>query len=105
LFADLGRWSSKPKWNGSGFTRLAMELADMPGHPARAVAGRHKKALEAWLAGLLARLGARRPGELARQVQLLMEGATSLTLIHGDRAYVIAAAKAGGKLAAGSTRR
>lgn len=34
LFADLSRWSSEPKWNGSGFTRLAMELADMPGRPA-----------------------------------------------------------------------
>jgi AcrR family transcriptional regulator len=99
LFADLNRWSSKPRWNGSGFTRLAMELADMPGHPARAVAGSHKKTLEAWLAALLKRLGANRAGELARQVQLLMEGATSLTLIHGDRAYVAAAAKAARKLA------
>ena len=61
----------------------------MPGHPARAVAG-CQKTLETWLAELLKRLGANRAGEF---------GATSLTLIHGDRAYVAAAAKAARKLA------
>jgi AcrR family transcriptional regulator len=38
LFAELSRWSAKPSWTGAGFTRLAMELADLPGHPARAIA-------------------------------------------------------------------
>ena len=41
LFADLARWASRPRFTGAGFTRLVMELADLPGHPARAVARRH----------------------------------------------------------------
>ena len=38
LFSELAKWSTKPNWTGPGFTRLVMELADLPGHPARAVA-------------------------------------------------------------------
>ena len=50
LFSELAKWSTKPGWTGAGFTRLVMELADLPGHPARAVAHRHKAAMEAWWA-------------------------------------------------------
>lgn len=32
FFRELRKWSSKPRFAGSGFTRLAMELADLPGH-------------------------------------------------------------------------
>ena len=35
LFHKLMLWSQKPNWRGSGYTRLALELADLPGHPAR----------------------------------------------------------------------
>ncbi len=98
LFADIARWSAKPGWTGAGFTRLAMELADMPGHPARAVARRHKAAVEAWFAGLLGKLGVASPMERARELSLLVEGATSLILIHGDRRYAAAAAQAAKKL-------
>ena len=30
LFRDLAVWSDKPRWAGSGFTRLVVELADLP---------------------------------------------------------------------------
>jgi AcrR family transcriptional regulator len=33
LFHDLAVWADKPRWAGSGFTRLVIELADLPGHP------------------------------------------------------------------------
>jgi len=94
LFADLARWSTKPGWSGAGFTRLAMELADMPGHPARAVARHHKAMVEAWLAELLGRLGVGGPAARAREIWLLLEGANALILIHGDRSYATAAARA-----------
>jgi AcrR family transcriptional regulator len=94
LFAELARWSAKPGWTGAGFTRLAMELADLPGHPARAIAKRHKAALEGWWSDLLDRAGIPLPGERAREVALLIEGAAALVLIHGDRAYADAAARA-----------
>jgi AcrR family transcriptional regulator len=41
FFGQLSGWASAtPRWSGSGFTRLVVELADLPGHPARAIARR-----------------------------------------------------------------
>lgn len=94
MFRDLAVWADKPKWAGSGFTRLVIELADLPGHPARLIARRHKAQLEKCFAGLLARSGTDRPKELARAIWLLTEGAISLILIHGDRGYSTAASDA-----------
>jgi AcrR family transcriptional regulator len=94
FFGQLLEWASKPRWAGSGFTRLVAELADLPGHPARAIARRAKAVTEAWLAELLAQGRVPVPLERAREVMLLMEGAMSLMLIHGDRKYGEAALKA-----------
>jgi len=88
LFAEFKAWAKRPGWQGSGFTRATMELADLPGHPARAAASRHKAAVEDWLAGQFADGGIRASRELARQVMLLIEGCHSLVLIHGDVSYV-----------------
>ena len=98
LFRDLAAWSDRPRWAGSGFTRLVVELADLPGHPARAIARRHKAMLEAQLAELLARANVRSPHEIAREIWLLSEGAISLMLVHRDRSYAAAAANAARKL-------
>lgn len=94
LFRELAVWADRPRWAGSGFTRLVIELADLPGHPARLIARRHKAQLERSLAELLERAGVRQAGELARAVWLLSEGAISLILVHGDRGYSAAAADA-----------
>jgi AcrR family transcriptional regulator len=94
LFRELAVWADRPRWAGSGFTRLVIELADLPGHPARLIARRHKAILEAHLAELLARSGVERAAEIAREVWLLSEGAISLILVHGDRGYAAAAARA-----------
>jgi AcrR family transcriptional regulator len=98
LFRDLAVWSDRPRWAGSGFTRLVIELADLPGHPARLIARRHKALLEAHLAELLAQAGVARPRECAREIWLLSEGAISLILVHGDRSYAAAAAHAAKRL-------
>lgn len=92
LFSDLLRWSSGRRWTGAGFTRLVMELADLPGHPARNIARRHKAAVEARLA--LA-LGSDQAGA---ELMLLIEGAIALLLVHGDRHYAEIAAAAAKKL-------
>lgn len=95
FFAQLARWASAtPRWSGSGLTRLVMELGDLPGHPARAIARRAKATTEAWLASRLrsARVSADRAR--AREIMLLLEGAMVLTLIHGDRGYIDAATRA-----------
>jgi AcrR family transcriptional regulator len=94
MFEDLAVWSDTPRWAGSGFTRLVVELADLPGHPARAIARRHKALLESQLAELLRRAGVPQAEERAREIWLLSEGAVSLILVHGDRRYAAAAARA-----------
>jgi AcrR family transcriptional regulator len=93
-FKELMRWSSKPKFPGSGFTRLAMELADLPGHPARKIASMHKRMMEAHLAQAFADAGLLDAKTYARQVWLLSEGAIALIFIHGDKSYCSAAEEA-----------
>jgi AcrR family transcriptional regulator len=94
LFAALAHWSEAPRWSGAGMTRLVMELADLPGHPARAIASRHKAAIEDWLAQAFARRGVGAPRPAARTVKLLLEGAQAMILISGDRSYAETAAAA-----------
>ena len=94
FFTELADWAAKPKWSGGGFTRVVVELADLRGHPARAIARQHKTAVEKWLADALAAAGISSPRDRAREIMLLMEGAMVLMLIHGDRGYAKAAAGA-----------
>jgi len=98
MFRELAAWADKPRWAGSGFTRLVIELADLPGHPARRIARRHKAQLENCLAELLARSGVRQAKELARAVWLLSEGAISMILVHGDKGYSAVASMAANML-------
>ena len=102
LFLELQKWCSRPQWSGSGYTRLTMELADLPGHPARKASRQHKRALEDWLTTKLSDLGARYPEHLARETMLLIEGSLALVLIHGATDYASAAGRAARKLASGS---
>jgi len=94
LFSELARWAGRPGFVGAGFTRIVMELADLPGHPAHAVARRHKAAVEAWYAELFRNAGAAAPDTLAREVALLVEGAVTMILISRDRGYAEAALRA-----------
>lgn len=87
FFLELEQWAGRGRFAGSGFTRLAMELADLPGHPARRIASQHKRILEAKLANVLEKAGVKEPTKHARQMWLLSEGAMALMLIHGDREY------------------
>ncbi|MBX9829967.1 MAG: hypothetical protein K2Y27_33870 [Xanthobacteraceae bacterium] len=68
------------------------------GHPARAIARRHKALVEEWLAEAFAAVRVR----MARacDVMLLVEGTMALMLIHGDPACATAAAQAAKKLVA-----
>lgn len=98
LFRKLEAWASQTPWYGSGFTRLTMELADLPGHPARKAAHRHKTEIEMWLVNEIERLGHDQPKIVARQLVLLIEGCLSLVLIHQDPTYVRAASHAAKRL-------
>jgi AcrR family transcriptional regulator len=105
FFDELSVWSAKPRWAGSGFTRLVMELADLPGHPARTIAKRHKAILEGHLASLLEQAGIASAKDRAREIWLLSEGAMVLVLIHGDRGYIRTASEAARRLLTGRHKR
>jgi AcrR family transcriptional regulator len=91
FFQELRKWSSKPRFAGSGFTRLAMELADLPGHPARRISSMHKKRLEGHLVEVLANAGLPHAEKHGRQIWILSEGVIALAVIHGDGNYCAAA--------------
>jgi AcrR family transcriptional regulator len=106
FFGQLGGWASTtPRWSGSGFTRLVVELADLPGHPARIIARRAKAKTESWLAERLAAARVPNAQERAREIMLLTEGSMALTLIHGGRNYIDAAARAAKQLIGQRRRR
>jgi hypothetical protein len=94
LFMRLAEWAARPRWTASGFTRVAIELTDLPGHPARKIAQRHKTEMEAYLAKMLAGCGVTASARLAREVWMLCEGAMVMMLVHGDRSYAKAGAEA-----------
>jgi AcrR family transcriptional regulator len=99
FFGQLSGWArATPRWSGSGLTRLVVELADLPGHPARTIARRAKATTESWLTRILTNTKVSRPHERAREMMLLMEGSMALALIHGDGSYFDAAAHAAKKL-------
>ena len=99
FFDQLARWAAtSPRWPGSGFTKLVVELAHLPGHPARTIARRHKATTEAWLAERLSSARVAFSSKHAREIMLLMEGAMALTLIHGSRTYIDAAKHASKQL-------
>ena len=98
VFAQLARLARLPNWRGCGFLRTAAELAAMPGHPAIKVGAKHKTAVEAWLASVIAADGRKKAAELARQIVILMDGAFSTMLIHRDPLYIEAAGRAAAAL-------
>jgi len=98
LFSEFVGWSTTARWAGSGFTRVLVELADLPGHPARTIVRRHKAVIEAHVANQLSRLNVASPLERARQICLLAEGAMVSMLIHQDPTYVEIATSTAKKL-------
>jgi hypothetical protein len=98
VLRDLSEWVAKPKMVGRRLHARVVELADLRGHPARAIARNHKTAVEQWLADGLATGGVSSQRERAREIMLLTEGAMALMLIHGDRSYAQTAARAAKRL-------
>lgn len=104
IFDGLRRWSRHPAWQGSGFTRAAMELAWAPGHPARHATMAQKRAVESALAEVLSNAGASSPSHLARELVLLIEGSNTLRLIHGEEVWYDVAETAAIALARAANR-
>ncbi|MGJ4941812.1 TetR/AcrR family transcriptional regulator [Bradyrhizobium sp. HKCCYLS1011] len=88
IFAHLARSVRHPKWRGCGFLRTTAELANLPGHPAIKIGAAHKKKFESWLRDTFEAEGVSEPGELARQMLLLLDGAFAVVLLHRDASYM-----------------
>jgi AcrR family transcriptional regulator len=69
--------ASHPGWRGCPFLNTGTEFPD-PNHPARAVILAHKHMVQERLRTLAAAVGARDPDLLARQLQLLIDGAYAI---------------------------
>jgi len=88
LFTKLGKSVDTPKWRGCGFLRTIAELANTPAHPAVKAGAAHKKRFEAWLQAELRNQDIGGAAAVARQIVILLDGATTVMLIHRDLAYV-----------------
>jgi len=104
LFGELKKWADGTHWLGSGYSRIAAELADMPGHPARHAAHSHKANIENWLSDRFTSTDLANPSEIAQQIMILIEGGMSLSLIHGDAGYIETARNAAASLLSKSKR-
>lgn len=94
LFQLIGSSGVNPKWKGCAFIRVIHELAGHPGHPAHILACRHKKSIERWLAERISAVGIQNPGERAKELLILMDGAIVQMLTHREQAYADAAMSA-----------
>ncbi|WP_422369574.1 TetR/AcrR family transcriptional regulator [Pelagibius sp.] len=98
MFRSLQKAAKSHEWNGCGFTRVAVELADLPGHPALDVARNHKRGFEGWLRQDLADSGYEDAGELSEMLMIILDGAITRMLVHRDPHYAAVAARAARRL-------
>ena len=91
ILEELAEAAEQPRWSGCGFLRAAFELAELPGHPARALAARHKRSLEARLAEQIGFEGLSDPEARARRLMLVLDGTVAQLLVHKDAAYAVQA--------------
>jgi AcrR family transcriptional regulator len=88
MFDALARDVIDPRWKGCYFARAASELAGLPGHPGLRAAVIHRKAVERWIAAVLAGIGLTNADTLARSLMLLLDGAIAQGFLHHDPTYV-----------------
>jgi AcrR family transcriptional regulator len=74
MFAGAAGRADRPGYRGCVYVDTRVEVAD-PDHPVAAVARRHKAAMVATLAALLAEAGDAHPEQSALRVQMLYDGA------------------------------
>ncbi len=98
LFRHLAKAVESPGWRGCGFIRAAVELADLPGHPALEVARSHKSGFEAWLRSELEADGYPEARDIAAGLMLLIDGASVRMLVQRDPGYADVAARLAGQL-------
>jgi hypothetical protein len=82
VFDALEEWFRRPEFRGCLFAKAAAEYPELA-DPVHRAAARHQRELLAYLRGLAADAGARRPAPLARALMLLVQGAITVTQVNG----------------------
>jgi AcrR family transcriptional regulator len=82
VFDVLDEWFRGPRFNGCMFINASSEYGGRE-HPIHAAAAEHKRLLRAYLAELARVAGTRTGEDLARQLLLLIEGATVTAQVEG----------------------
>jgi AcrR family transcriptional regulator len=96
LFDKLAAWFAQPLFRGCPFVNAVAETGES--HPARAAAITQKDRRFVYLRTLCERAGASDPITLARQIQLLFEGAVATTVIRRGTSYAYTAKDAARRL-------
>ncbi|EKE76290.1 TetR/AcrR family transcriptional regulator [Gallaecimonas xiamenensis] len=98
-FEVLAGWFASPDFHGCAFINTAGEVSS-PVDPVRQVAKLHKDKLQHSLRLRCQALGAQEPDELAGQLLLLMDGATTHALLSGRASVAVDAQRAAAALLA-----
>ena len=83
IFDVLRSWFEAPDFRGCAFINTTIELAQ-PNHPCSQVALENKHAIHNYILGLAQAAGINTPELLARQLFLLVEGATIVAMMEGS---------------------
>ncbi len=83
VFDTLEAWFDGKEFRGCAFINAAVELADTR-HAGRKISADHMKHIRDYLASLTQEAGFKRSGELAGQLQLLVQGAIVAAVIEGS---------------------
>ncbi len=83
MFDVLEEWFCSSEFSGCMFINASAEYADA-NHPIHGSAAEHKKLVLNYIEAQTTALGAPDPVSLAREIMLLMEGATVLAYVAGD---------------------
>jgi AcrR family transcriptional regulator len=81
LCVELEATIRAPEFRGCPFASGSSELADLA-HPAHPVIRRHKERLRRWMLTRARAAGAADPGQLARQLMIVFDGALVQSLLH-----------------------
>lgn len=83
MFTVLKSWFESDGFRGCAFINTAGEVGD-PEDPVRQIAKMHKQKLLDYTLELAEQLNVEHPGDLARQLLILLEGAITMSYVMGD---------------------
>ncbi|MBE9140124.1 TetR/AcrR family transcriptional regulator [Nodosilinea sp. LEGE 07088] len=82
IFDALREWIEKPNFRGCAFINSAVELVDAE-HPGYQITLAHQQAVADYILTLVKAANLPNPEDLAKQLMILMQGATVVAMMHG----------------------